>query len=268
MAGSTINERNVVLSYLFKEKVIKNVIFSLDWWLFNSQNDTSKFDFLYTENLFDLFKIYFNDKSIICALKWSKTKECVGKKIDIFAESSVSWYEWSKEYFGGLQHFIKNEFGQKDLKRLLNPHTDSSNTNKSPQELIAPLIEIFKNNAKTRFHIILPTYHRLFYITQGKEFFAIWQEHILYFLGECEKLANVRIYGLDDLAFADDIANYKDLQHYSPQMNIMQLEAIANSTHILTTKNIQSYFAIMQNGIESLDITPFMQAARTLMDDL
>ncbi|MWV69632.1 hypothetical protein [Helicobacter saguini] len=267
MWGSTLNERNIVFSYLFKQKVIKNVITTLDWWVFHYENDVSKFDFLYTNNFGEIFKMYFNEKTIKCAFLWEKSEPCVGKKFDIFNESIVSWMgDDSMKYFGGLQNFLKNK-GNVAARNLREKPLEMGNitkSNKFSQELATPFIKILESNPQTQFHIILPTYPRLFWALQGEIFFTTWQENIRFFLRHTRHLRNVRIYGLDDLNFADDIANFKDIQHYSPQMNVLQLRAIATQSHILNTQNIESYFAKMQEKIKNYDVTAFLNAVENM----
>lgn len=267
MWGSTLNERNVVFSYLLQQKVIKNVITTLDWWVFSYENDASKFDFLYTNNIDDLLKMYVNEKNLKCARAWSRSEACVGKKFDIYNESIVAWMDDdSMQYFGGLQNFIKSK-GNREAKNLPKKPLEMGNITKSSKStamLSAPFIEILKSNSKTQFHIILPTYPRLFWALQGEKFFKSWQQNILHFLNETASLPNVRIYGFDELDYADNIANFKDIQHYSPQLNVLQLHAIATHTHILNLQNIESYFATMQEKIKNYDPTPFLKAAEKL----
>ena len=78
-------------------------------------------------------------------------------------------------------------------------------------------------------------------------------------MGKSQHLPNMKIYGFDDLDYADNIANYKDLTHYNVDMNSMQLDAIANGTHILTAQNIDNYLATMESKIKSYDISPLIE---------
>ena len=69
----------------------------------------------------------------------------------------------------------------------------------------------------------------------------------------------MKIYAFDDLNYADEIANYKDLAHYNVDMNSMQIDAIANGTHILTPENIDEYLQTMENKIKAYDLAPLIQ---------
>ncbi|EAJ5682006.1 hypothetical protein BXA13_06775 [Campylobacter lari] len=82
---------------------------------------------------------------------------------------------------------------------------------------------------------------------------------IIYLVDESQKYSNVKIYGFDDLDYADDIANYKDLTHYNIDMNEMQLDAIKNQTNILTPENMDEYFKIMEEKIKNYDLNPLIE---------
>ena len=76
---------------------------------------------------------------------------------------------------------------------------------------------------------------------------------------ETSKYPNVKIYGFDDLDYADDLRNYKDEAHYNIDMNSMHLDAIKNNTHILTTQNMDRYFELMEQKIRAYDLEPLIQ---------
>ena len=81
-----------------------------------------------------------------------------------------------------------------------------------------------------------------------------------YIITQSSSYKNVKIYGFDDLDYADDIANYKDLIHYNTDLNSIQLDAIKNQTNILTPQNIDKYLATMEQKIKSYDIEPLIKA--------
>ena len=85
------------------------------------------------------------------------------------------------------------------------------------------------------------------------------QYTLKWFVEESAKYPNVKVYGFDDLDYADNLANYCDDTHYNVDMNSMQLDAIANGTHILTPQNIDSYLATMESKIKSYDISPLIE---------
>ena len=67
-------------------------------------------------------------------------------------------------------------------------------------------------------------------------------------------ISNIKIYGFDDLDYADNLGNYFDSTHYNDDMNSMQLDAIATQTHIVTSENIDAYLDTMEQKIYEYDI--------------
>lgn len=268
--GFVFNERAIVLDYMFKNAKPKNIIYSLDigHLVINHSNDTKNFDFLYDNNELNDLKVYLNKKTISCALRFSTSEDCVGKK-DL--ENLISWL-WARDIehnarFGGIHKWLENkDNGQiKDtIKELANmsspprynpkPFKDSIQSNQKYLE--ENLLVFVRQNPSVKFSIVIPTYSRLFYRLNDE--IQPKAKVILKWLVS-QNLPNMKIYGFDDLDYADDIANYKDLPHYNIDMNSMQLDAIANGTHILTPQNIDSYLATMESKIKNYDITPLIE---------
>lgn len=268
--GFAFNERAIILNYMFKNAKPKNIIYSLDieHLVINHQNDTKNFAFLYDDNELNDLKIYLNTKTISCALRLSTSEDCVGKK-DLENLISLLWIKniEHKARFGGIHKWLENKDNvqiKDTIKELANmsypplynpkPFTDSIQSNQKYLE--ENLLVFVRQNPRVKFFIVIPTYSRLFYRLNDE--FQPKAKVILKWLVS-QNLPNMKIYGFDDLDYADDIANYKDLTHYNVDMNSMQLDAIASGTHILTPQNIDSYLATMESKIKNYDITPLIE---------
>ncbi|WP_086242740.1 hypothetical protein [Campylobacter devanensis] len=283
LSGSTFNQRAMVLDYIFQNQNPKHIIYSLDgYYMVNMvnrlSNSTLDWDFLYDNNPYNDIKLYRNSKFMICALKFSDDKGCVGTIDDIY--QITNWYKEYKELFGGFDNWIKN----KDNDVIKQPLIDIKNgniKNIDNQDIIGDidilaqqdylhkyLIRFFRDYPDTKFSIIIPTYSRLFYRMQNikgaysdnSKYFYTWEKSLRYFIAQSSSYKNVKVYGFDDLDYADDIANYKDLPHYNKDLNSIQLDAIKNQTNILTPQNIDKYLATMEQKIKSYDIKPFIKA--------
>ena len=73
--------------------------------------------------------------------------------------------------------------------------------------------------------------------------FQIYIETLRMVVNETSKYSNVFIYGFDDQSFLDDLANYKDTSHYSPEYNSRILTWIKNGEHLLNTENLENYIS-------------------------
>ncbi|WP_293651287.1 hypothetical protein [uncultured Campylobacter sp.] len=285
LSGSGFNERAVVLDYIFQNQNPKHIIYSLDgYYMVNRlNNSTLDWDFLYNNSLYDDIKIYMNWKFISCAVRFSNQEKCVGNIDDIY--QITNWYKNYKEIFGGFDNWIKHKNNDQINPMLINQALinikNGNIKNIDNQDIIGDidilaqqdylhkyLIRFFRDYPDTKFSIIIPTYSRLFYRMQNIEtiyndnskFFYTWEKSLRYFITQSSSYKNVKVYGFDDLDYADDIANYRDLSHYNKDLNSIQLDAIKNQTNILTPQNIDKYLATLEQKIKSYDITPFIKA--------
>lgn len=285
LAGSDFSERKILLDYALKRKNIKQVIFSIDNFVLingDKENSTSwRVDSrLYAEGLFlEKFKRYLNKKFIKCALRWSKKAECVGNKNDLETIAQDNNCRANKKYFGGMANW--NEWQKEQAVRLYSEYVKNDFRPKSEETkrlnfdeqkiyLQESILRIIKENPQIEFYLIFPPHTRFYYALfpfseahhkgrKGKEIFAEVRQILPYFTQEVENLKNAKIYGFDNLDYADNIANYIDHEHYYLDMNSMQLDAIANGTHILTAQNIDKYLATMESKIKNYDITPLIK---------
>lgn len=280
LSGSTFNQRAIVLDYIFQNQNPKHIIYSLDgYYMVNMvnrlSNSTLDWDFLYDNNPYNDTKLYRNSKFMICALQFSDDERCVGNIDDIY--QITNWYKGYKEIFGGFDNWIKHKNNNEINQTLIDiKNGNIKNIEKevigdiSPQQdyLHKYLIRFFRDYPYTKFSIIIPTYSRLFYRMQNIEtiyndnskFFYTWEKSLRYFITQSSSYKNVKVYGFDELDYADDIANYKDLPHYNKDLNSIQLDAIKNQTNILTPQNIDKYLATLEQKIKSYDIKPFIKA--------
>ena len=275
------NESAVVLDYIFQNQNPKHIIYSLDSF-YNvkiSKKDTSHFDYLYNKNPFDDIKIYLNKEMLKCIVLFLDKKECIGEyKI----HNITSWYNKNKHRFGGFDNWIKHKNDERVKPILLAIKNSKFHNLKKPnminitkqQEYINQyLINFIKKYTNTKFSIIIPPYLKLFYVIENSFtddnsiHFYTWSEILKWFIKETSKLENVKVYGFDDLDYADDITNYNDLSHYNKDLNSIQLDAIKNQTNILTPQNIDKYLATMEQKIKSYDIKPFIKALENVEID-
>ncbi|WP_170999719.1 hypothetical protein [Campylobacter aviculae] len=279
MWGSYLNERAIILNYLFLSKDIKQVIYTLDAFTLNDPNlkipnhpPINSFDFLYDDNIYNDFKVYLNKKFILCALEFSTKEYCVG---NANLEKLLNWEKEYKKFFGGFDNWMKykNEDDKQKLKNMIlnaqkfSPQLDID-IEKNKQYIKTYLLSFIKAHPKTQFDLIIPTHSKLLYrilyldpeyYNKDSILFSKYQAVLKWLILETQKYPNVKIFGFDDLDYADNIANYKDPSHYNSIMNSMQLDAIKTQTHILTPQNMDSYFKTMEEKIKNYDLNPFIQ---------
>ena len=280
-SASRIYEREDLIQYSLKRKQIKQIIYSLEnYFLVNGEsrvNERTGFNPLnLNRSSFENFKILSKAQFVQCALLWSK-KKCVGGGGDL-KNTYVVPYKKNEFGFTNWRNDDKEEF-VKELELYENDNYQAVEFHSAEiQEYIKEHILLYvEQNPQINFHFILPTQSRFFWKIpyfwndeknfivkknnkrSPKQYYADWKIMIKWFIQESAKYPNVKIYGFDDLDYADNLDNYRDARHYNHDMNSMQLDAIANGTHILTPENIDEYLQTMENKIKVYDLAPLIR---------
>lgn len=270
MSGSSMHDKAVVLRYALAKKKINRLIVTLDWIASDYNSNTESFQYLYDDNEINNMKLYLNPKFILCALTWSNSKNCIGSEKsyqqimhsnDISLEAKAGEMDWLKRNRNEKLDSLIIEYAKKTWSA--SPHEfDMSLNRKYIDENILSLV---RHSRETQFYFFIPTYTRLVYRIREEAFdFYKWRVVMSYFIRESMKYPNVKVYGFDDLSYADNLGNYIDKTHYKTDLNSMQLDAIKNNTHLLTEKNIESYFDTMEQKIKDYDI---QKLAKIIQDD-
>lgn len=273
LSGSAYNERAVILEYLFGYKKPQKIIYSLESFIIDSIKDSSRFDYLYDGNPLDDFKIYLNDRFILCALAWRESKDCTGNK---GLEELLKWFDYKdvKQLFGGFEKWLK--YGKKETIAMLKNikdtpfvvKKDNFDLEKQRSYIQTYVLDFVAENPQTQFYFIVPTYSRLSYRIGSDNFdnkvFYNRSLNLKWFVQELEKYPNAKIYGFDTLDYADNVANYKDFTHYNVDMNSLHLDSIRGEKHILDSSNIDSYLKTMEDKIKNYDLKPFIEKAKTI----
>lgn len=271
LINSSYDERAVILEYLFGYKKPQKIIYSLESFTIASIKDSSRFDYLYDENPLDDFKIYLNDRFILCALAWRESKDCTGNK---GLEELLKWFDCEGKLFGGFEKWLK--YGKKETIAMLKNikdapfviKKDNFDLEKQRSYIQTYVLDFVAENPQTQFYFIVPTYSRLSYRIGSGDFdnkaFYNRALNLKWFVKELEKYPNAKIYGFDTLDYADDIASYRDFIHYNVDMNSLHLDSIRGEKHILDSNNIDSYLKVMEDKIKNYDLKPFIEKAKTI----
>lgn len=284
LAGSSLSERALVLNYALRKKPVKSVILSLDAIVGVSESE-SYFAFLYDNNEFNDLKIYFNGRFIKCALSLSDRGGCKTTIKDTENFASFGRDEQTIKRLGGIQNWfvdykkvaqlldLADVIKRNDFAKL--QRTNAKNISNDKKYFDKFLLTFVRDYPQTNFYFIVPPYSRLNYnvyrlrkksMTNSESFYA-WSAVLTWLIGELESYPNAKIYGFDTLDYADNIANYSDLIHYNIDMNSMQLDAIRDNTHRLTSENIEEYLKIMELKIQEYDVEPLVKIAKEALGE-
>lgn len=261
-------ERARILDFLFNEKNIRNVIYSLDSVYMNTRAGYSPFpyatyEYLYDKNPFNDIRVYLNWHYIKCLSTWSSNRDCVGASSDI--DRPNAWLGDSEKMhrFGGLDKWCAAS-GNYMMRNTIDKISQAGHavatgsplryseaeTGRRVANALAYVdkyvIGFVRAHPETRFYFVFPPYSRAQY--------AIWYQYrtinpiihaavIRHLVSEASLLPNMQIFGFEDEAYSDDIANYMDSIHSRPDHDVDLLASLVNGHGWLTTENVEGYVA-------------------------
>lgn len=265
LSGSDFYERSFVLNYALKKKQIKKVIYSLDYsGLIQSRKGDPNFriddfDYLYDDNYLNDFKQYLSIDSFKDILKIYLSKKAnFDTPNEWFSDKSHS------SRFGGIDNWFKAE-NNKQINDAFKEIFESINAIKNNKTIIDKDIEneitiskryidnyllaYIDTNPNTEFYLFIPPYSRIQNAIDAqykKSNFHRLKESIKYLVEKSKDYPNLKIYGWGDRDFPDNITYYKDLGHYSPEINSKMIYWIKEKDGLLTINNLEKYLEIFE----------------------
>lgn len=260
-------ERGLILDRLLERRHLRRVIYSLDFIYLNQRKGyrvfpLPTFDFLYDGNPLNDFRVYLNGHFLACLARWSGDEACVGRPVGFDRPNAWSGEPEHAARFGGFDRWCaaRDNYQIRDVQEKLtsaarrlaagdidaNDTSGGDNTARAIAYIEDNLLARVTAHPETEFDLVLPPYSR------AK--FAIWYQQqtgnadthqavVRHIAGRATQLANLRLWGFEDADFPDDIAHYKDLDHFGPEINRRIVEAIRDGRHRITAANVEAYLA-------------------------
>lgn len=257
-------ERGVILRHLLERRPVRQVIYSLDFIYLNQRKGywyypLPTYDYLYDANPFNDIRAYLNGHFLGCLVRWSRDAACVGRETDLDRPNAWMGQPEQAVRFGGIDAWCRarDDNQIRDVYEKLSEATraihtgsvvtpDPSQTARAIAYLESNLIAWVEQYPETQFQLVFPPYSR------AK--FAIWHQ---YHLGDAEthlavirylavlsaRLPNLHVFGYEDQDFLDDIARYKDMDHFDPAINTLIAHSIGQGTNRLTAMNVERYIS-------------------------
>lgn len=260
MCAGTMVENALLLNHVFKEKEINDVLYTFSSnYMGMSVNahlfDLSNYDFLYSDNIFERFKIYGNTKYSVCAITFSQNEKCVGEVRNMDKPYAWDTEEINMKRFGGFDVWLKNKDNgelQKDFKRITNSNKiseyrlENDYNQKMEKFLDDNLFKFVRENPNVKFRILIAPVTNLHIALLART--SSTYGRLVHFIASqkklvemAEKYKNVTVYGFQNDNI-NEIKNYKDLTHYHPDINSYMLNRVQDGKNILTLKNVDEYF--------------------------
>lgn len=278
MSSSNHYERSQVMTYVLGRKVLRNVVYSLDYSYLAPMYDhpnypNATWSYLYDGNRLNDFKAYYNDKFFQCLLHWSVHPRCAGKARSLDRPNAWFMKPEHASRFGGLDKWF-SAANNRQIKNAFRKISNAAKKAKEPavvdeEKYLARRIEAFsyvddyvlvhpRNNPKTNFYYVFPPYSRVL--------FSIWhqtdpaqarlhEDVVRHVVSEAKGMSNVHVLGYEDEDFPDDLGNYKDPGHYHEKFNSLFFEDMHAGRHMLTQENIDRYLSVAKEKALAFDLS-------------
>lgn len=252
IAGCTIQEQAIVLQAALNQKKLKSVIWGIDRCYLNYKRGSLQPSFpvnLYQQNLFShlhyLLNINITHASIKGLNPWRKLK--------LSAADIDKYNVWDKEYVFSKALILKlyneavknapdkviplqkTDFSEDKLKETVSVQIDNFNQD---------VLRIISENPEIHFDIFFPPYslaqYKSTYLTNPLSFSAeAYLRHYIY--KNLMNLPNVSIHDFEvNLEIVANLDNYKDLVHYSKDINALIIHKMKSKSNLLTADKLQA----------------------------
>ena len=261
--GASVSERKYLIRYALKQKKLKHVIISFDTGLdqnlikSNSKFPVTKFNYLYDDVVFNDLKAYWNYKFIGCLISFSTSTSCYGYKREL--QRPLNWFNQihlRNTKISGIENWVHAEGGRgKSIHSRIKKHIDrpisSSAEFNEKLDLTRQIVDdslflSIKAYPDTNFHVIFPPYSRFLYSlwkNKNPYKYQLYLETVRYLVFEGAKYNNLTIYSFDEMAYLNNLNNYRDMRHYGTDMNKVMLTSIADKKSIINIENIEAFIA-------------------------
>lgn len=257
-------ERGLILRHLLERRPVRQVIYSLDFIYLNQRKGywyypLPTYDYLYDANPFNDIRAYLNGHFLGCLGHWSRDADCVGREADLDRPNAWMRDPEQAARFGGFDAWCRARDNSqiRDVYAKMSEAaaairagavqvSDPAQTTLAIDYVERNLITLVREFPQTRFHLVFPPYSR------AK--FAIWHQYrqgdaaahlavIRYLAESSSRLPNLQVSGFEDQDFLDDIARYKDMDHFDPEINTLIARSIGQGAHRITPMNVEHYIA-------------------------
>ena len=277
MTGSNMLEKKLILEKTFKNHNIKRVIYILDTHYLDLDKSTynDNWKVLYDKNPFNDFKIYMNDKYLLCNLFFCNMNNTFNT-IDIDKADDWEKRQYHNGRFGGFQNWIKyypqNEQIKEAFKYIYmteeNIYTqdiDDNFKNGIKKYFDDYVFQLVKNNPNVEFDFVVsPKCNLQLAIDIRNEVFNKTKYAIMIFANENDKYKNSKLFAFDDLNSIGKIDDYKDGSHYRSWINYFIIQAINDNRNRLTSSNYNEYIDKVYTKAKNVDFRQYQQQVKKI----
>lgn len=284
LSGGNFYERSFVLEHALRTRKLAKVIYSLESWYYMGIDTTTSYpadnwQFLYDDCRFNDLQAYLN-REYVKILLYNKES---GKMTT--ADRPNAWMDIQEHTcrFGGLDNWVANQdkqgvgpFLRKEVPtvaKLAQPDCEivrnEEYIRRAKEYVETYVLSYAARTPDTEYLLVFPPYWRFDFARwrqTNSQLFALHQEVIRYVVHRAEELGNVKVFGFEDCSFVDDIANYKDVSHYSPDINEYITGSLASGRHQLSVANVEAYLVRTEKLAREFDLNELADIVKDKID--
>ena len=261
LSGGSFKEVNdMVARAIRKNPRMKMVIRSLDLYMLFYHKDYFREEFeypfyLYDNNLFNDVQYIYNKDVLLGAVNAVFEHTASGEKTVDF-DTYSKWdhkYEFSKEAV--LRQYERPEKSE-DVSEFT-----SDDEIIVKENVLQNIITEAKKNPDIQFYYFVPPYSAVWWDQEVRTGNLERQIAALEMAAELlVKVENIRLFSFAELVeMTEDLDNYKDSLHYSPEINSFILKSMKNEEYMLTDENYEKYWQNILDYYRSFDFEQYFR---------
>ena len=260
--GTTYYEiANNIQNAIDNHEEIKMVLTSLDVTRLCDESDAVRDDmgtypsYLYDGNYLNDVQYILNKDVLLEDTYGAINHTLDGKETTSFDEYS-NWMQYS--VFGKeavLASYVRTEPAE------ANPEAMEEQQARIHDNITENVISVASENPETQFYVFFPPYSICFWDDMSRRGLVGWQtENIKIATGLLLECENIHVYAFyEETDIVCDLNNYKDIAHYSENINEQILAWMASGEHELTKENAEQYFDDMEKFYTNYDYDSLFQ---------
>ena len=211
--------------------------------------------------------------------------DCFGKKLNIDEHNAWIYFSFYSARLGGIEKWAlhyQNEqlFGTyKALNKNYNifPRNLKLLSKKIKSEIENNInknvLSLVKAHPETQFYCYAQPIFKLGFAidlrseNEDAQFTEVYIEYLRQVVKVASSYKNFKLYGFDNLEFTADVKNYKDLTHFTPELNYQLLNYIKEDRYLLDNSNIDEYIDEFIKRCYAFDILSFHNELNKLIKE-
>jgi hypothetical protein len=254
-------ETRLVLESALAMRDVRHVIVSIDY---NGLSGPPR------QHLLDApFPHHLYDRSPLNDFRYLLSGDALLRSLEIVSGARISWarYDPARPWFWGDEY----RFGAAETVARLDP-TDLNRDFRQPARtregmrasFEENIVRVIRDHPRTRFSVVLPPYSILVwadFVQRGQLDVTLEFKRLLF--DTLLALPNVEVHDFQaDATIVSDLAHYKDIYHFSPEVSRELVRALATGSHRVTPAAAQTLLATQRALALAADPQALVSTAR------